>query len=60
MAVAVLAVLQLVFVYAPLMNNLFRSVPLEAHHWLFPLSIGAAVFLIVEFEKWILNRRRRE
>jgi magnesium-transporting ATPase (P-type) len=59
-AVAVLAVLQLMFVYAPFMNNLFRSVPLEARHWLIPLSIGAAVFFLVELEKYILNRWRRE
>jgi magnesium-transporting ATPase (P-type) len=58
-AVAALAVLQLVFVYAPFMNDLFRSVPLEARHWLIPLAIGAAVFFLVELEKYILNRRTR-
>jgi magnesium-transporting ATPase (P-type) len=58
-AVASLIVLQLLFVYAPFMNNLFRSVPLEARHWLIPLGIGAAVFLIVELEKYILDRREK-
>ena len=55
-AVAVLAGLQLLFVYAPFMQLWFGSAPLEARHWLIPLGIGAAVFLIVEAEK-ILTRR---
>ncbi|MBW6508892.1 MAG: cation-transporting P-type ATPase [Desulfuromonadales bacterium] len=55
-AVAVLAFFQLLFVYAPFMQLWFGSAPLEARHWLIPLGIGAAVFLIVEVEK-ILTRR---
>jgi magnesium-transporting ATPase (P-type) len=58
-AVGVLIVLQLLFVYAPFMNNLFRSVPLEARQWLIPFGTGVAVFLLVELEKHILNRRAR-
>ena len=59
-AVGVLVVLQLVFVYAPFMNRLFRSVPLEAGHWLTPLGIGAAVFVIVELEKQLLRPRPKK
>ncbi|MBD1401690.1 cation-transporting P-type ATPase [Pelovirga terrestris] len=55
-AVAVLACFQLLFVYAPIMQLWFGSAPLEARHWLIPLGIGAAVFLIVEAEK-LLTRR---
>ncbi len=55
-AVGVLACFQLIFVYAPFMQLWFGSAPLEARHWLIPLGIGAAVFLIVEAEK-ILTRR---
>ncbi len=55
-SVAVLAVLQLVFVYAPFMNNLFRTVPPEARHWFIPFGIGAAVFVLVELEKYLINR----
>lgn len=58
MAVGVLAVLQLVFVYAPFMQLWFGSAPLELRHWLIPLSLGAAVFLVVEGEKSITRRAR--
>jgi hypothetical protein len=52
----VLAVLQLVFVYAPFMQRLFGSTALEPRHWLVPLGIDLAVFLIVEAEKAIFRR----
>ncbi len=56
LAVGVLALLQLVFVYAPFMHRLFGSTALELRHWLVPLGIGFAVFLIVEAEKAIFRR----
>ncbi|MFO7576347.1 MAG: cation-transporting P-type ATPase [Pelovirga sp.] len=55
-AVGILALLQLLFVYLPVMQLWFGSVPLSARHWLTPLGIGLAVFLIVEGEK-ILTRK---
>ncbi len=55
LAVGVLAVLQLVFVYAPFMQRLFGSTALELRHWLVPLGIGFVVFLIVEAEKAIFR-----
>jgi magnesium-transporting ATPase (P-type) len=56
LAVGVLVGLQLAFVYAPLMQLWFGTAPLEGRHWLLPLGIGAAVFLLVESEKAILRR----
>jgi magnesium-transporting ATPase (P-type) len=58
LAVGVLLVLQLVFVYAPFMNHAFGTVGLEARHWLVPLGVGLAVFFIVEGEKALLRARR--
>lgn len=58
-ALGVLTVLQLSFVYAPFMQTWFHSAPLEARHWLIPMGIGLAVFLIVESEKAILRRASR-
>ncbi|MEX1119569.1 MAG: cation-transporting P-type ATPase [Terrimicrobiaceae bacterium] len=55
-AVGVLAVLQLVFVYAPFMHRLFGSTALEFHHWLMALGIGLAVFLVIEAEKAVMRR----
>lgn len=55
-AIAVLAAFQLLFVYAPFMNTLFSSTALELRHWIIPLGIGLAVFLIVEAEKAVVRR----
>jgi hypothetical protein len=54
-AVGALAVLQLIFVYAPFMQRLFSSAALEVRHWLVPLGIGLAIFLIVEAQKAIFR-----
>jgi calcium-translocating P-type ATPase len=57
MAVGVLALLHLGFVYLPFMNLWFGSAALELRHWLAPMGIGLVVFLIIETEKaW--SRRR--
>ena len=51
LAVGVLLLLQLAFVYLPFMNTAFGTTPLALRHWLLPLLIGFAVFLIMEMEK---------
>jgi magnesium-transporting ATPase (P-type) len=57
LALAVLMLLQIGFVYLPFMNTWFGTAPLELRHWLVPLGIGLAVFLLIEAEKaW--GRRR--
>jgi hypothetical protein len=58
LAAGVLALLQLAFVYAPFMQLWFGSAALAPRHWLVPLGIGLAVFLIVEGEKALLRRLR--
>lgn len=50
---------QLVFTYAPFMNKLFQTAPIPAAEWLTIGGIGLAVFLIVEFEKWVRRRIHR-
>jgi magnesium-transporting ATPase (P-type) len=56
LAVGVLLLLQMGFVYAPFMQLWFGSAPLELRHWLVPLGIGSAVFLLVETEKAVFRR----
>ncbi len=51
--VGALALLQLIFVYAPFMHTLFGSASLELRHWLLPLAIGAGAFMVIEVEKAI-------
>jgi magnesium-transporting ATPase (P-type) len=56
MAVGVLLLLQLIFVYAPVMNVWFGSAPLRLQHWLVPVGIGLGVFVLVEIEKAVYVR----
>lgn len=58
-AVGILGVLQLSFVYLPFMNTLFGTAPLSLRHWLISLAIGIAVFLLIELEKAVQRRQTR-
>jgi magnesium-transporting ATPase (P-type) len=58
-AVGILIVLQLVFTYAPFMNEWFATSPHRAVYWLYPAAGGFVVFLLVEFEKFILGQRKQ-
>jgi P-type Ca2+ transporter type 2C len=57
-AVGVLVIFQLIFTYAPFMNEWFGTSPHTAWYWVYPLAGGFFVFLLVELEKYILGRRR--
>lgn len=46
-------VLQLLFTYAPAMNFLFHTVPIDGETWLPIIGIGLVSYFIVEMEKWI-------
>ncbi len=53
--------LQLLFIYAPLMNRLFGTEPLDVTAWLYCLGVGLTVFVLVEIEKlavrsWVSGR----
>ncbi|MFO6297596.1 cation-transporting P-type ATPase [Rahnella selenatireducens] len=52
----VLLVLQLALIYLPVMNHLFGTVPLPLKFWGITLLVGAMIFVIVEIEKWLVNR----
>ena len=55
-AVAVLIVLQLMFVYVPFLNLWFHSTPIAPRDWLLPIGIGIFIFLAVEAEKAVMRR----
>lgn len=58
-----LIALQMSITYLPFMNNVFGTVPLGLSYWMFPLLMGAAVFVVIEIEKAITRnivRRRNE
>jgi magnesium-transporting ATPase (P-type)/uncharacterized membrane protein (DUF373 family) len=62
-AVALVIALQLAWTYAPWLQLLFGSTPLEPWQWAIPLGIGVVIFLLVEIEKalfrWRNGRRQR-
>jgi magnesium-transporting ATPase (P-type) len=57
-AIAILVVLQLMFVYVPFLNLWFHSAPIPAGAWVLPIVIGLVIFLAVEAEKAILQKRK--
>jgi magnesium-transporting ATPase (P-type) len=57
-AVGVLVVLQLLFVYLPFLNLWFHSAPISARDWLMPIGIGFVIFLAVEAEKALLRKMK--
>jgi magnesium-transporting ATPase (P-type) len=57
-AIAVLVVLQLMFVYVPFLNLWFHSAPIGARDWFLPIGIGFAIFLAVEAEKAVVRKMK--
>jgi cation-transporting P-type ATPase F len=56
---AAMVVAQLLFTYTPVMNRLFHTAPISVESWLRILGVAAAVFIIVEIEKWFRYGRGR-
>jgi P-type Ca2+ transporter type 2C len=57
-AAGVLIMLQLIFVYAPIMNTFFHTSPVKAGYWLYSLAGGLLVFVVVETEKLIVEKKK--
>ena len=57
-AVAAVIVFQLLFTYAPPLQRLFGTVPLDAATWLRILAVAVWVYVLVELEKAIARRLR--
>lgn len=55
-AVAVVVFLQLVFTYAPFMEALFDTRPVDFVHGAEIIGVGIALFVILEIEKWLRIR----
>lgn len=53
---AILVCFQLLFTYAPPMQQVFQTAPLDFGSWLLILGLGFAKFLAVEAEKAVLRR----
>jgi magnesium-transporting ATPase (P-type) len=55
-AVGLLVVFQVLFVYVPFLNSWFQSAPVTTVDWLLSIGIGLGIFLIVEAEKALFRR----
>ena len=44
---------QLLFTYAPIMNQLFHTAPLSGKSWMMIAAVALTSFILVELEKWI-------
>lgn len=51
-----LIVLQLAFTYLPPLQALFQTAALDLAHWGRILLVASSVFVLVEIEKWVLQR----
>ena len=58
-AVFILIAFQLIFTYAPFMNEWFATSPHKARYWVYPLVSGVIVFLIVELEKYLIGQNKK-
>lgn len=54
--VGLMLILQLAVTYLPFMNSLFGTVPLSPGYWIWPILLGALVFIIVEGEKAVMRK----
>ena len=58
-AVAVVVTLQLFFTYVPFMERFFDTRPVDFVHGLEIIALGTALFLILEWEKLLLRKWRK-
>jgi Ca2+-transporting ATPase len=53
LGIALLTVLQGLFIYAPFMNRIFGTLPLGVRDLSIAIAAGASIFPIISLEKWI-------
>lgn len=58
LAIGVCIVLQLLFTYAPPLQQVFGSSGLTAHEWMRVVAAGLTLFLVAELEKWVIRTFR--
>ena len=51
---------QLLFTYAPFMQHLFHTAPLDAGAWLRITAVAALSFALIELEKWVRFGRHKD
>lgn len=51
-----MVLIQLLFTYAPFMNTLFSSAPIQPSLWLGVIVVGLLAYIMIEIEKWLRRR----
>jgi magnesium-transporting ATPase (P-type) len=59
MGIGAVVILQLLFTYAPPLQELFGTAAIPLRIWPWLILGGLVFFLVVEAEKWIIRTRRR-
>lgn len=59
-AIVISAVLQLIIIFVPFLNGIFKVTPLNLHQWLIVVGASVSIIPIVEIMKFILKSRRAE
>ncbi len=59
LAVGVTVLLQVAAVYAPVLRQFFRTVPLSGAELLFSFAVASVPMALLEFEKWVRRRQGR-
>jgi P-type Ca2+ transporter type 2C len=52
-------VLQLILIYSPFFNTIFKTQPLSIYELLLTIAVSSIVFWAVEIEKWIARTRKK-
>ena len=60
LGVATMILLQILFTYVPTMQILFGTAPMSATEWVWVLSGGLAIYIVVGTEKWLRRRAGNE
>ncbi len=56
LGVVIMVLLQIMFTYSPVMNQLFGAAPMEISEWALVLTGGLAIYTVVGTEKWLRRR----
>ena len=57
--IAAVILFQIMFTYWPVLNNLFKTGPIDLWSWLRIIAVSASILFIVEMEKAIMRKRLR-
>ncbi len=56
MATIAIFIIQILIVYAPALQYIFKTVPIGLHHWIYAITIASSLLFIEELRKYIAER----